>query len=105
MLKALAEPNRRRILELVREQELSAGEIAGHFAISAPAVSQHIAVLREAGLVHQRREGSFRYYKARPEAMGDLRSFLDAFWRTSLEQLKERVEWEEQEKKTQRIRH
>ena len=105
MLKALAEPKRRKILELVRERELSAGEIAGHFAISAPAVSQHIAVLREVGLLRQRREGSFRFYKARPEAMQDLRAFLEGFWQSRLEQLKEAAEWEEREKSIERTQH
>src|SRR5207253_629391 len=57
-LKALAEPNRRRILTLVRDEELTAGEIASHFAVSRPAVSQHLTVLKEAGLVHERRNGT-----------------------------------------------
>jgi DNA-binding transcriptional ArsR family regulator len=60
-LRALAGPKRRQILELVRERELSAGEIASHFAVTRPAVSQHLAVLREAGLVAERRAGTRRF--------------------------------------------
>ena len=87
-LKAIAEPRRRRILVLVRDEELSAGEIASHFEVSRPAVSQHLTVLREAGLVDERREGTRRLYRARPDGLSDLRSFLDGFWDDRLAQLK-----------------
>jgi DNA-binding transcriptional ArsR family regulator len=97
-LKAIAEPRRRRILMLVRDGELSAGEIAAHFEISRPAVSQHLTVLREAGLVDERRNGTRRLYRARPEGLADLKAFLDGFWDERLEALKREAEREEREK-------
>jgi DNA-binding transcriptional ArsR family regulator len=97
-LKAIAEPHRRRILSLVREQELSAGEIASHFEVTRPAVSQHLTVLREAGLVDERRNGTRRLYRARPEGLAELKEFLDAFWDDRLEALKREAEREERKK-------
>ncbi|HUK44069.1 MAG TPA: metalloregulator ArsR/SmtB family transcription factor [Gaiellaceae bacterium] len=97
-LKALAEPRRRRILMLVRDGELSAGEIASYFEISRPAVSQHLTVLREAGLVDERRNGTRRLYRARPAGLVELKEFLDGFWDERLEVLKREAEREEQEK-------
>jgi DNA-binding transcriptional ArsR family regulator len=94
-IRAIAEPNRRRILQLVTAKELSAGEIASRFDITRPAVSQHLSVLREAGLVAERREGTRRLYSLRPEGFVDLRSFLEAFWDEGLERLKEAAEVEE----------
>ena len=97
-LKAIAEPSRRRILTLVRDEELSAGEIASHFEITRPAVSQHLTVLREAGLVDERRNGTRRLYRARPEGLAELKAFLDGFWADRLEALKREAEREEREK-------
>jgi DNA-binding transcriptional ArsR family regulator len=97
-LKALAEPRRRRILMLVRDGELSAGEIASHFEVSRPAVSQHLTVLREAGLVDERRNGTRRLYRVRPEGLAELRRFLEGFWDERLEMLKRDAEREEREK-------
>jgi DNA-binding transcriptional ArsR family regulator len=94
-IRAIAEPNRRRILRLVADGELSAGEIASRFEITRPAVSQHLTVLREAGLVAERREGTRRLYSLRPEGFADLRSFLEAFWDEGLERLKTAAELEE----------
>ena len=94
-LKAIAEPRRRRILTLVRDGELSAGEIAAHFDVSRPAVSQHLNVLKEAGLVSERRNGTRRLYRARPEGLGELRAFLDGFWYERREALKREVERKE----------
>ena len=94
-IRAIAEPNRRRILRLVTDRELSAGEIASRFEITRPAVSQHLAVLRDAGLVAERRDGTRRLYSLRPEGFADLRSFLEAFWDESLAQLKREAELEE----------
>jgi DNA-binding transcriptional ArsR family regulator len=94
-IRAIAEPHRRRILQLVANRELSAGEIASRFEISRPAVSQHLTVLRGAGLVSERREGTRRLYSLRPEGFAGLRSFLDAFWADGLERLKEAAETEE----------
>ena len=94
-LKAIAEPRRRQILTLVRDGELSAGEIAAHFDVSRPAVSQHLAILKEAGLVDERRNGTRRLYRARPEGFADVRTFLDAFWGERLQALKQEAQREE----------
>ena len=91
-LRALSDPGRRRILTLVRDEEHSAGEIAAEFTVSWPAVSQHLRVLREAGLVTERREGTRRLYRARPEGLDEVRAFLDEFWDVKLERLKREVE-------------
>lgn len=98
-LKALAEPRRRRILELVADRELPAGEIAACFEVTRPAVSQHLAVLREAGLLAERREGTKRLYRARPEGLHDLRAFLERFWDDGLERLTLAAELEEGRKR------
>ena len=94
-LKAIAEPHRRRILTLVRNDELSAGEIAGHFEITGPAISQHLNVLKEAGLVSERRNGTRRLYRARPEGLDNLKAFLDEFWDERLDALKREAERKE----------
>jgi len=94
-LKAIALPNRRRILRLVRDGELSAGEIASHFELSRPAVSQHLAVLKDAGLLAERRKGTRRLYRARPEGLVDIRAFLEEFWDDRLLMLKREAEREE----------
>ena len=91
-LRALSDPGRRRILALVRDEEHSAGEIAAEFTTSWPAVSQHLRVLKEAGLVTERREGTRRLYRARPEGLDDVRAFLDEFWDDKLKNLKREVE-------------
>ena len=94
--RAIAEPHRRRILAMVRETEMSAGEIASHFDVSRPAVSQHLAVLRGAGLLSERRQGTSRLYRARPEGLADLRDFMNEFWTDRLERLKLAAELEQQ---------
>lgn len=96
-LKAIAEPRRRAILSLVRDGELSAGEIASHFEVTRPAVSQHLNVLKEAGLVSERRNGTRRLYRVRPEGLVELRDFLEGFWDVRLEALKREAEKEERE--------
>src|ERR1051326_4719896 len=93
-LRAIAEPRRRQILRLVRDDELSAGEIAAHFDVSRPAVSQHLTVLKEAGLVDERRNGTRRLYRARPEGLAELKAFLEEFWGDRLEALKREAERE-----------
>ena len=98
-LKAIAAPRRRRILTLVRDEELTAGEIASHFDVSRPAVSQHLNVLKEAGLVSERRNGTQRLYRARPEGLAEVKEFLEEFWGARLEALKREAEREE------RIKH
>lgn len=91
-LRAIAEPRRRQILALVRVAELSAGEIATHFEVTRPAISQHLTVLKEAGLLRERREGTRRLYRAVPEALADLRRFLDDFWDDRLTRLRRAAE-------------
>ena len=98
-IQALAEPRRREILELIREHELTAGEIASGFDVSRPAISQHLGVLKEAGLVSERREGTRRFYRARPEGLKELREFLEGFWAFSLDQLKRAAEKEQRRKR------
>ena len=97
-LKAIAAPRRRQILSLVRDEELSAGEIARNFEVTRPAVSQHLNVLKEAGLVSERRNGTRRLYRARPEGLVPLKQFLEEFWDPRLEALKREIEREEREK-------
>jgi DNA-binding transcriptional ArsR family regulator len=97
-LKALAEPRRRRILELVRDDELTAGRIAEHFEISRPAVSQHLQVLKGAGLVSERRDGTRRLYRARPEGLAEIKEFLEGFWGAGLLRLKHTVERDQRKK-------
>lgn len=97
-LKAIAAPHRRQILTLVRDGELSAGEIAAHFDVTRPAVSQHLNVLKEAGLVSERRNGTRRLYRARPEGLVPVKQFLEEFWDPRLEVLKREVEREEKQK-------
>lgn len=97
-LRAIAEPRRREILRLVRDEELPAGAIAAHFAVSRPAISQHLRVLREAGLVDERREGTRRLYRARPDTVEELRRFLDDFWTDRLERLRDVAEAKERER-------
>ena len=94
-LKAIAEPRRREILTLVRERELSAGEIASHFEVTRPAVSQHLGVLKDAGLLAERRLGPRRLYRARPEGLLGVREFLEGFWTAGLLRLKQAAEAEE----------
>ena len=102
-LKAIAEPRRRAILRLVSEGERSAGEIAAQFDdVSRPAISQHLAVLREVGLLAERREGTRRLYRVRPEGLEELRAFLDSFWDQQLAGLKAAAEAEERSRRAGR---
>ena len=94
-LKALAAQRRREILSLVRRDELCAGDIAAHFDVTWPAVSQHLAVLKEAGLVDERRNGTRRLYRARPQGLEPIREFLEQFWDERLEALRREAELEE----------
>ena len=98
-LKAIAEPRRRQILRLVRDDELSAGEIAAQFDVTRPAISQHLNVLKEAGLVTERRNGTRRLYRARPEGLGELKAFLEEFWDERLDALKREAERKESGKR------
>jgi DNA-binding transcriptional ArsR family regulator len=95
VLRALAEPRRPAILRLVRDEARSVGEIAAHFDISQQAVSQHLQVLREAGLVDVRRDGTRRLYRVRPEGLVPLRAFLEELWDDRLDALKREAEREQ----------
>jgi DNA-binding transcriptional ArsR family regulator len=97
-LKALAAPRRREILTLLRRDELCAGDIAAHFDVTWPAISQHLAVLKEAGLVDERRNGTQRLYRARPEGLADVKAFVEDFWDPRLETLRREAEREEKRK-------
>ena len=94
-LAAIVEPHRREILRLVQREELPAGRIAAHFAVSRPAISQHLRVLREAGLLTERREGTKRLYRVRPEGFEDIATFVGEFWDASLARLKAEAERQE----------
>ena len=95
-LRAVADPTRRAILRLVREREIPAGEIATHFpAISRPAVSQHLRVLADAGLVEVRPDGNRRLYRWRREGLRDAAAFVEEMWADRLARLKQAAEREE----------
>src|SRR3989454_1538271 len=103
-VKAIAEPRRREILRLIWTRELPAGRIASHFAVTRPAISQHLRVLKEAGLVSERRDGTRRLYRARPDTVAEVRRFLGAFWDEGLHRLKQGAESEERRKPERRRR-
>jgi DNA-binding transcriptional ArsR family regulator len=98
-LKAIAEPHRRQILRLVREGEMTAGEIASHFDITRPAISQHLTVLKNAGLLDERRDGTRRIYRLRPEGVRELRDFVEEMWTDRLVVLKREAEREERRRR------
>jgi DNA-binding transcriptional ArsR family regulator len=95
MFEAIAQPTRREILELLAGGERSAGSLASGFTVTQPAISQHLKVLREAGLVTERRDGTRRLYSVRPEGLADLRSFLAPVLPAGLERLKRAAEEKE----------
>ena len=95
VLQAIAEPRRREILLLLRGAERSSGDIATHFEVTRPAISQHLQVLVAAGLVTVRSKGTQRLYRAHPEGFAELRSFLEGFWEEHLQLLKQEAEAEE----------
>ncbi len=82
---ALGDPTRRRIFELLQGGPRAVGELAGELPVSRPAVSQHLRVLKEAGLVTERRDGTRRIYRLDPDGLGEVRAYFDRFWTTALE--------------------
>jgi DNA-binding transcriptional ArsR family regulator len=97
-LQVVAAPRRLRILELVWDRELSAGEIAAQFDVTWSAISQHLTKLRAAGFLVERRDGNTRFYRADQEALGPLRAVVEAHWRAGLGRLKDLAEAEQRDK-------
>ncbi len=91
-LTALADPTRRAVFEKLRAGPVSVGELAAELPVSRPAVSQHLKVLKDAGLVRQEAAGTRRLYEVDPRGLGELRSWLDHFWVEALDAFKEEVE-------------
>ena len=91
-LAALGDPTRRTIFELVAERPRAVVELSRHVPVSRPAVSQHLRVLKDAGLVVDRPQGNRRIYAADPEGLADLRAYLERFWNTALASFKDIVE-------------
>ena len=95
MFDALAQPKRREILRLLAGRELTAGEIASHFAVTQPAISQHLKILKDVKLLNERREGTKRVLSVRAQGFEDLQQFLAELLPSRLERLKELAEKEE----------
>ena len=95
VFEAIAQPKRREILRLLAAGELSAGEVASRFAVTQPAISQHLKVLKEAGLISERRDAQRRLFSVRPEGLVDLHGFLADVMPARLERLKQAAEEEE----------
>jgi DNA-binding transcriptional ArsR family regulator len=95
-LQIVAEPRRREILRLVWHRERSAGDIARHFDVSFPAVSQHLGILHDAGFVRARRVGKQRYYQADLAGLGTLKDTLESVWSQQIERLAVLAEQAEQ---------
>jgi DNA-binding transcriptional ArsR family regulator len=96
VLTALADPTRREIFERVATRPQSVGELAGTLPVSRPAVSQHLKVLRQAGLVCDHAAGNRRIYRMEPRGLSDLRGYLDHFWNQALAAFKATVEQQEE---------
>jgi DNA-binding transcriptional ArsR family regulator len=97
-LQVIAAPRRLRILELVWDQELTAGQIAAEFDVSWSAISQHLTVLKAAGFLLERREGNSRIYRTDQAALGPLRAVVEDHWRRGLNQVKYLAEAEQRDK-------
>ena len=104
VFEAIAQPKRREILRLLAEGERSAGEVASRFAVTQPAISQHLTVLKKAGLISERRDGTRRLYSVRPEGLDDLHSFLAEVLPARLERLERAAEAEERRSGARRAR-
>jgi DNA-binding transcriptional ArsR family regulator len=94
-LDALADGTRRAVFEQLRDGPLSVGDVAARLPVSRPAVSQHLRVLKDAGLVSDERAGTRRLYRVEPDGIAELRDYLDEFWDRALAAFKEAVEKEE----------
>src|SRR5947199_9586952 len=98
VMNALGDPTRRAVYERLRSGPRSVGEIADGLPVSRPAVSQHLRVLKEAGLVGERREGTKRIYALAPHGLAELRAYFDQYWSQALDAYKEAVERKEGER-------
>ena len=98
-LQALGDPTRRSVLEQLREGPRAVGEIAAQLPVSRPAVSQHLRVLKEAGLVTERQNGTRRLYRVDPDGLAEVREYLEGFWEEALANFKAAAEQEEGRKK------
>ena len=94
-IQALGDPTRRTVFELLREGPRSVGELAGGLPVSRPAVSQHLRVLKEAGLVRERRQGTRNFYSVNGEGLAELRAYFEGFWDEALASFKAAAESEE----------
>ena len=97
-LQALGDPTRRAVLEELRDGPRAVGEIARRLPVSRPAVSQHLRVLKEAGLVTERQNGTRRLYRVNPDGLAGVRAYLEGFWEEALAAFKAAAENEEGEK-------
>ena len=95
-LVALSDPTRRLVFERVLTAPKPVGVIADGLPVSRPAVSQHLKVLKDAGLINERRQGTRRLYVANPQALGELRTAIEAMWREALGGMAAQIEKEEQ---------
>jgi DNA-binding transcriptional ArsR family regulator len=94
---ALGDPTRRAVFELLGDGPRAVGEIASELPVTRPAVSQHLKVLKEAGLVIDRPDGTRRLYELNPDGIGSLRAYFDRFWTRALTSFKHRVEQQEEQ--------
>jgi DNA-binding transcriptional ArsR family regulator len=101
---ALADPTRRKLLEQLRAGPRAVGDIARRLPVSRPAVSQHLKVLKEAGLVSEERLGTRHIYEIDPEGLGPLRAWLDQLWDSALEAFRAEVEKPKRQRKEGKIK-
>jgi len=94
VFQVLAEPRRREVLALLADQERTAGDIAARFDVTRQAISQHLRILLGAGLIRERRQGTRRWYRARPEGLEEVRAYVEAMWPDALDRLKAAAERE-----------
>lgn len=95
---ALGDPTRRAVFELLADGPRAVGELAGRLPVTRPAVSQHLKVLKEAGLVIDRPDGTRRLYELNPDGIGAVRAYFDRFWNQALISFKQRVEQHQEER-------
>lgn len=97
--KAVADSSRRQMLLILKDGEKTPSEIVTHFEFTLPALSTHLRILKDAGLVSERKEGQNRFYSVNREAMSEMLEFFDLFWKDRLHSLKEYVENKEKKRK------